>query len=330
MIVKNELLSLAEASARIRSGAILSIAGDEALLAQLPKGRWIGGTSVYFVTETGGAVIRDRLFCTTIERATAADIRAYGPEDLASIPTGYAPGGFSLVLIPAFSRTHATFAMDGAGYPGFFAQPLMGWVSGVHLDDIGRITPKVFDGSTGIAHDDAAVVMHLSLPEGDKVDLDIVNIFAQSDDATLSFTFEETGFSAQKARVDGKIVSLARFLTEAGIDTRLPLIADYGGALVNVSVRSVDVEKDCVSFYAPVMAGVEYRLARPLPDYRAAFAGQLGTGGAGQYSCNCILNYLYGDLEGQATGAFTGPVTFGEIAYMLLNQTLVRLDLTTA
>ncbi len=328
--MNNELLSLSEAAARIRSGAILSIAGDETLLAQLPKGNWIGGTSVYFVTEQGGAVIRDRLFCTTIERATGAEIRAYGPDALASIPKGYVPGGFSLVLIPAFSQTHATCAIDGASYPGFFAQPLMGWVSGVHLDDIGHVTPKVFDGSTGIAHDDAAIVMHLTLPEGDKVDLDIVNVFAQSDEAALSFRFEETGFSAKTAIVDGRTVPLARFLTEKGIDTRLPLIADYGGALVNVSVQSVDLANDTVSFYAPVMAGVDYRLARPLPDYRAAFADHLGMGGAGQYSCNCILNYLYGDLEGQATGAFTGPVTFGEIAYMLLNQTLVRLDLTAA
>ena len=78
------------------------------------------------------------------------------------------------------------------------------------------------------------------------------------------------------------------------------------------------------------MAGVDYRLARPLPDYRAAFSDQLVGGGAGQFSCNCILNYLYGELEGKATGDFTGPVTFGEIAYMLLNQTLVRLDLTKA
>lgn len=326
--MKNELLSPEETAARIRSGAIMSIAGDEALLARLPKGSWIGGTSVYFVTEQGGAVIRDRLFCTTIERAIGAEIRTIAADDLATIPAGYVEGGFSLVLIPAFSRAHATFAIDGAGYPGFFAQPLMGWVSGVHLEDIGRVSPKVFDGSTGLAQDNAAVVMHLRLPEGAKADLDIVNIFSRSDDDGLSFRFDETGFDVQTATVNGKTVSLARFLTDEGIDTRLPLIADYGGALVNVSVQSVDVEKDRVAFYAPVMAGVDYRLARPLPDYRAAFAEQLGSGGTAQFSCNCILNYLYGDLEGKATGDFTGPVTFGEIAYMLLNQTLVRLEVT--
>ena len=41
------------------------------------------------------------------------------------------------------------------------------------------------------------------------------------------------------------------------------------------------------------------------------------------FSCNCILNFLYANLEGMRTGEATGPFTFGEIAYIQLNQTLV-------
>ncbi|MBF9025922.1 hypothetical protein HKCCD6035_10255 [Rhodobacterales bacterium HKCCD6035] len=48
------------------------------------------------------------------------------------------------------------------------------------------------------------------------------------------------------------------------------------------------------------------------------------------YSCNCTLNYLYGEMEDKSVSGFTGPMTFGEIAYMLLNQTLVRLELQKA
>ena len=33
------------------------------------------------------------------------------------------------------------------------------------------------------------------------------------------------------------------------------------------------------------------------------------------------------ELEGKKTDPFTGPVTYGEIAYQLLNQTLVYLEL---
>lgn len=46
------------------------------------------------------------------------------------------------------------------------------------------------------------------------------------------------------------------------------------------------------------------------------------------FSCNCILNYLFSNLENKKTGAFVGPVTFGEIAYQLLNQTLVYLEIS--
>jgi len=45
------------------------------------------------------------------------------------------------------------------------------------------------------------------------------------------------------------------------------------------------------------------------------------------FSCNCILNYLYGELEGKHTGQVVGPMTFGEVAYQLLNQTMVQMTL---
>ena len=44
------------------------------------------------------------------------------------------------------------------------------------------------------------------------------------------------------------------------------------------------------------------------------------------FSCNCILNFLYSDLEGKHTGHIIGPMTFGEIGYQLLNQTMVFLN----
>jgi hypothetical protein len=72
---------------------------------------------------------------------------------------------------------------------------------------------------------------------------------------------------------------------------------------------------------------VDYHVAKPVDDYAAAFRAAL----AGReldravMSCNCILNFLFGELEGKAIGGVQGPVTFGEIAYQLLNQTLVVL-----
>jgi hypothetical protein len=80
-----------------------------------------------------------------------------------------------------------------------------------------------------------------------------------------------------------------------------------------------------VALYAPVFPGVDYRFAGPIGDYAAAFRAELArrdTTGA-VMACNCILNFVFGELEGKAIGGVQGPITFGEIAYQLLNQTLV-------
>jgi hypothetical protein len=325
--MKNEMLSLSDTAARIAAGDIMSIAGSEEMLAQLPKGNWIGGTTVYFVTDTGGTMVRDQLFCTTFEKAVSATPRYLATGDLAQLASGYVAGGVTMIMIPAFSAAHEAFALHGQEYEGLFDQPLAGWVTGVHLDDIGKVTPKIFDGRTGQSHSDGAVLLHVALPSGAAVELDILNIFQQGDAQGATIRFAQNGFAAHTAIVDGTEVNFAAYMAQNNIDTSLPMVANYAGALVNVSVRSVDAAAGAVNFYAPVVAGVDYRFAPPLASYADAFAARTSGAGAGQYSCNCILNYLYGDMEGKKTGNFTGPVTFGEIAYILLNQTLVRMDI---
>ncbi|MER5172724.1 hypothetical protein [Thioclava sp. GXIMD2076] len=326
--MKNEMLSVADVSARINDGATMVIAGAEELLRQLPKGKWIGGTTVYFVTDQGGAVVRDKLFCTTFDRVAETDMRYVDVDALPTIAEGYKPNGFTMIMIPAFSVAHSNFAVEGQTYDNLFNQPLAGWITGVHLDDLGRKAPMIFDGATGQGHDEGAVLLHVGLPADAKADLDILNIFAQGDREDLTFRFKKDGFVASTVEVNGEEVDFATYIEENQIDTRLPLVANYSGAMVNVSIQSVDTVSGQVKFYAPVVAGVEYRMANALGSYAQAFAEGAGNTGEGQYSCNCILNYLYGELEGQRTGNFTGPVTFGEIAYILLNQTLVRMDIS--
>ena len=117
-----------------------------------------------------------------------------------------------------------------------------------------------------------------------------------------------------------------RYIDDHDIDPRLPLTANYNGTIVNVSVQNIDDPAGVVKLYAPVFAGVDYKFARPVPDYLAAFNAALPADKrAAIFSCNCILNYLYAGLEGKRTGTAQGPITFGEIAHQLLNQTLVRL-----
>jgi hypothetical protein len=71
-------------------------------------------------------------------------------------------------------------------------------------------------------------------------------------------------------------------------------------------------------------------MARRVEDYAAAFQSHIDkiSGADAAFSCNCVLNFLYGGLEGKKTEGFTGPITFGEIAYQLVNQTLVYVTVT--
>ena len=92
-------------------------------------------------------------------------------------------------------------------------------------------------------------------------------------------------------------------------------------------IQQIDHERGKVSFYAPVFAGIEYRHARPVGDYVAEFMRRLPPRADNiAFACNCILNFVYSNLEGRHTGSVLSPMTFGKIAYQLLNQTMVYLQ----
>ena len=135
--------------------------------------------------------------------------------------------------------------------------------------------------------------------------------------------FTEEGFSAKKCLINGEEVAFADYIAQNGCDTKLPLIGNYSGAGVNVSFRTN--ENGVVNFYAPVFSGIEYRFAKNISSYTSAFHSRIAdiNDSSTVFSCNCILNFLYGELEGKSIKAFEGPITFGEIAFQLVNQTLV-------
>jgi hypothetical protein len=314
----------------IQSGKRLLLAGDENLLAKLPKGNWIGGTIPYFMTETGGALTKDRIYVTELPSdVTGISVREYDEGTISKVYADMAGNGLSFILIPALSKTHLAFALNAPTFPAFASQPLVGWITGVDLADFGKVPPRVFNGLTGASLAEGAVVMHLSLALNRSAEVDIVNLFAQG--RGDSIRFNEDGFSAKQAIVNGVAQPFARYLKEKNVDTKLPLVADFGGAMINTSFQGVDESTGTVSFYAPVFAGMEYRLGASEGDYVSSFDKQISQqrGKDLLFSCNCILNYLYAGLEGKRTGEVTGPVTFGEIAYQLLNQTMVYVRVTS-
>jgi hypothetical protein len=325
--MNNIFVTADEAAAHIRKGAVAVVSGTEGVLARLPKGRWVGGTTPYFMAPGGGTIDEARVFFSLIDEATDSRVAVLPPDDLPSLVAGRFANGFSYLLLPAFSEAHRRYALDAAHYPGLYNQPVMGWVTGVNLAEIGKRSPKVFDGLSGRAHENAAALLHIALPEGVEADLDIVNMFTQGDGPAI--VFPETQLEASTCTVDGKPANFARWLTDDAIDTKLPLVANYAGAMINVSIQDVNDVQGRVRFYAPVVEGETYRVARPVADYARAYNDGLRRckDAAAALSCNCILNFLYASLEGKTTGGFIGPVTFGEVGYILLNQTLVRLSL---
>lgn len=325
-----QLLVTPETAAQlIRSGATLAIAGDESVLAALPSGNWIGGSIPYFMSEEGGITTRDRLFITPLSfyPGFTPFIKHYDAASLSQVCMEAPANGFSLIILPAFSEVHLEYAQHAAHYDEMFMKPLVGWIAGIHLDDMGQRTPKVRDGRNSDLLENQAVVVHVPLPENVSAHVNIVNLFSQADGDLIEF--QESGFEASSCLVNGKPTSLARYLKKIGHDTRLPLVADYSGALINVSLKAVNEKQDNVEFYGPVFAHVAYKLAQPFAgSYEDAFDQAIADlpEQAG-FSCNCVLNYLYSELEGKHTGHVTGPMTFGEVAYVLLNQTMVHLTL---
>jgi hypothetical protein len=319
----NRLMTVDEAAKLIAAGRFLMLAGDEALLRGLPSGNWIGGTIPYFMAEHGGLATRALLFVTEIPAtAGAPEIRLYDITDLEHVCEDGPANGFSLIIIPAFSGTHSLYARKAPDFADMFVKPIVGWIAGSHLDDFGKVAPLVVSGPARTFDGERAVVMHVPLPESAFARIEIFNTLQQGKGDSLRFP--ETGFSASRCRVNGVDTDFAAYLEVREADVRLPLVADYGGASVNVSIKGVDPAAGRVDFYAPVFDDVEYRLAAPA-DFNLARGAEVDH--PPLWSCNCILNYLYCGLEGRTTGALTGPMTFGEIAYLLLNQTQVYLSI---
>jgi hypothetical protein len=268
----------------------------------------------------GGKVTDSLLFVTEFPYENFS-VTSYAVNRIGRVAADAFNNGFSIVIVPFDSAVHKEYAQNAAGYKDMFIKNIAGWVSGINLDKPEQ-APIVVNGDTGEVYTDRAVVLHLEIPAGKEVSINIINIFEQDPSApVIGFTHE--GFSAVTCLVDGKETVFADYLAQNGIDVKLPLVGNYSGNGVNISIKSV--ENGVVNLYAPVFPGIKYRMAKSILDYEHEFNSRL-TGQTNTdvvFSCNCILNFLYGGLEGKSIKGFTGPITFGEIAYQLVNQTLV-------
>lgn len=318
------LVSLENASAAILAGKCLSIAGDEQLLRKLPAGQWIGGTIPYFMGQEGGKTTKDELFMTEMPCfEKEADIVFYSQEELHHICKNAPENGYTLLVLPAFSDVHIHYAKEAQNFADMFMKPIVGWVSGFHLGDSG-VGAKVINGRTLQMEDKRALAMHVTLPAEKMARVELVNLFEQGDGDAIRMS--NTGFTATDCTVNGTPMLFSEYVTKNNIDVRLPLVADYSGAAINVCIKEVRENEQAVDFYGPLFTDKDYRFAAPIVDYVAQFKNAVPSEAfKASFACNCVLNYLYLELEGKKVSDVHGPVTFGEIAYQLVNQTMVYL-----
>ena len=134
--------------------------------------------------------------------------------------------------------------------------PTIGWIAGMDLNEKGQV--KVYDGTSGEAYTDKAVVMYIKLPEDKSAMINMINIF--TDDKTDPvIRFYDNDLSVTKCTVNGQEVNFADYIVKKGISVQMPLVADYNGSYINTSIKSV--EDGTVGFYAPVFKNIEYRFA---------------------------------------------------------------------
>ncbi len=328
--ITSELVDLENLIEKINQREFLIIAADEKILKQLPSGNWIAGSIPYFMGSEGGEISQEKAFVNTIEGVNLNNpprIMPYDVNSIKNIAQDAPENGFTITILPAGSDIHAEYAENAPSYSNMFFSPIIGWVAGNHLDDT-NTQAQVGFGTANMLMPDKAIAMHVPLSDSQFANINIVNLFEQGAGPKISFA--ETGFTAVDCLIDGEPAKFSEYVQNNNIDTRLPLVADYNGVNINVSIK--EILSDSVDFYAPIFKNVSYQFANPIADY----VSELDKSIASQqipdtcFSFNCILNFLYAELENKKTAELTGPFTFGEIAYQLLNQTLVYLSIEKA
>lgn len=109
----NQLMSVADVSALIRAGRCLSLAAPEAVLASLPAGSWIGGTTPYFMTPSGvGTHLDGQVFVTDLSALGEVRIESFADHQVQQIVEHAPANGLALTVVPAGSTMLQRFAAE--------------------------------------------------------------------------------------------------------------------------------------------------------------------------------------------------------------------------
>ena len=316
------LLTLKEATALISQKKLLHISASQELLQKLPQGNWIGGSSEFRAKESGVEDTEEKL-CVFELGFDTYNIKTYTKENVAYFTADTYENGFSIVIIPAETEILQVYAKNCMNYKDLFLKNVVGWIAGSNTKE----APIVVNGQTGDVFTNEAIILNVSLPAEKMATVNVVNIFT-ADEKSPRIEFTSEDFLAKTFLVDGKEAVIVDYAKENGIDLQLPLVAEYYGAEVNVSVVNISEDK-VITWGAPLFPGITYRFAKPLGEYSEVFRSKIQSIEYKNcvFSCNCISNMFHGDLLKYDLGGFYGPYVYGEIAYQLVNQTLVYLQI---
>lgn len=323
--IERKTYTLQETIKFIEEGKILSIAADEQLLNQLPAGNWISGTIPYFMDIDGGKFNKELLFVDDLtDFVNEYKIVSYNPQTIQNVANDAYDNGFSILIIPAGSQTLTEYSIKVPYFKKIYEKPIIGFVAGIDLNKIGIDTAKtVFGPSKTIS--DNAVAIHVKLPDKKIANIEIINLNTINQNSVV-IEVPQDSFTQGDCLIDGKPANLYDFVVQNNY-TR-PFVADYDGAVINRDIMTKDEKTRTITLYSPMFKGIKYRLANPIDDYYLKFTQMLEKVETSNvaYSTICVSYYGLAKLENRKL-KMTGPFTFGEIGYHLLNQTLVFLKI---
>lgn len=326
--MKKFLYTVEEANKLIIAGKKLVIAGSHNYLKMLEKGSWIGGTSYYCFTGGTGVDCRDFLFIQEIPSyCEEIKIKYYDLNNLKNIYLDMFDNGFSVILIPFESKTHFKYPIDVINYPFFATKPLIGWIAGVPLDNKNNLKAIVYDGSNKDSFPDGAIVMHIKLPQNKLADVKVCNVFEAAGEHDLEFC--EEGFNIKTLIVKDKKYNFIDYIKSNNLDIKFPLVGNLANAIPTISsFKEIDESGQIVKLYAPVYRGIKYGLARQEKNYFEMLIKNIHIENNFILPSLCILHFVYGELQNKHTNKIPDvPTTFGEIAHILVNQTLTYLTI---
>lgn len=322
------LCTLSEVQELITAGRTLVLAGPYYLLEQLPRGNWVAGMTCRYVSQGHCCETLDKIFLfdlsETINQFWITSYHAFSLEALYRDPF---PHGFSILVMPAFSRVHRYFTLHSGMQIRGERVPYCGWVSGIsrHVGEFRE--PVVIDGYTHRAYTDRVVVMHCALPYSLQPQVHLVTPHTAGPGDRIEF--DTMAFVVEEVIVNGERRLAPEYFSEAYAGGGMrPLVTTLRGLPVSVSPLPPIGERS-VTFATAVIPGLEYRIAQRLEEDPKTLCKSLSQEIPNEplLAFYCNENYESLSLAGTPYSRADGIFTHGEVASVMFNSTSVYLSI---